>query len=106
MFAAELLAQDAARPVWQISGGALVGIVFWLAIALIVIVPSLAHYWAQVRKAEAEARLKEQMVERGFSPGEILAVINNNPAALRDTVPHSKGGAMTPSKLPPEHAHV
>lgn len=106
MFAAILLAQDAARPLWRIDGATIVGVTFFLSIALIVIVPSLAHYWAQVRKAEADARLKEQMVARGYSPAEILAVLSNNPAALRDIVPSAKGGAMTPSKLPPEHAHV
>jgi hypothetical protein len=77
---------------------------FWVCIAAMVVVPSLAYYWQQARKVDAETALKQQMVERGYSAEEILAVVNNSAKHLKGSTP--KGGAMTPSKLPPEHSHV
>ena len=77
---------------------------FWVCVALMVIVPSVASYWHSLRKAEVEVGLKQQMVERGYSAEEILAVINNDAAILRKG--KTKRGSMTPAKLPPEHVEV
>ena len=50
-------------------------LVFWGAIALICIVPAIAHYWWKVRRDELEAELKRSMVERGMSADEIVRVL-------------------------------
>jgi hypothetical protein len=86
------------------SNGYMVAIMFWVCIALMVIVPSLGHYWQQAKKVEAETALKQQMVERGYSAEEILAVVNNDTKAAKN-LPR-KGAPMTPSKLPPEYSQL
>ncbi len=40
---------------------------------------SLAGEWRKVRVAEQNAVLKKEMIERGFSPGEIVRVIEAGP---------------------------
>jgi hypothetical protein len=84
--------------------GYTVGIIFWVCIAAIAIASSLGYYWHLVRKAEIEATLKQDMVARGFSAAEIIAVLNNDASNLKDNLPPAK--PMTPSRLPPEHARV
>ena len=66
MFAHTLLAQ---------SGFASAVAVFWIAIALICIVPSLAYYWYKLKKAELDAGLKQTMLDRGMSVEEIERVL-------------------------------
>src|SRR5205823_3824444 len=51
-------------------------LVFWTAIALICIVPSIAHYWWKVRKAEMEAALKQEMIRQGMSADDIQKVLD------------------------------
>lgn len=50
-------------------------LIFWGAIVLICVVPTLAHYWAKVRQTEVEASLKREMIERGMSAEEICSVL-------------------------------
>jgi hypothetical protein len=50
-------------------------LIFWGAITLIVLVPTLAYCWAAVRKADAEAALKHEMIQRGMSAEEIERVL-------------------------------
>ena len=46
------------------------------ALALLIpIVAIIAHHWQQVRRAELERRLKEQMLERGMSAEDIERVL-------------------------------
>ena len=53
-------------------------VVFWGAIVLICIVPSIAHYWWKARQAEIDAELKRQMLERGMSAEEIRTVLESS----------------------------
>lgn len=85
------------------DGGSIVAIGFWTCIAAIVIVPTIAHHWHKTREAELETSLKQEMVARGYSAEEILAVINHDAKSLAGR-PHAK--SMTPSKLPPESVTV
>jgi hypothetical protein len=50
---------------------------------LICTVLAFAHYWYKTRKAKAEALLKQEMVARGYSAAEILAVVNNDRDQLK-----------------------
>ncbi len=50
-------------------------LVFWGAIVLISTVPVVCHYWCQNRRAEQEAALKREMIERGMSADEIERVL-------------------------------
>lgn len=52
--------------------------IFWTAIALICIVPSIAHYWWKIRKAELEAALKQQMIQQGMSADEIQKILSSS----------------------------
>ena len=45
----------------------------WLTITTVV--SSVAYYWHKVRKAELEASLKQEMIQRGMSADEIKQVI-------------------------------
>jgi hypothetical protein len=81
-----------------LDGGAAVGIAFWICVAAVVIAPSLAHYRYKAREAELSIALKQEMVARGFSAEEILAVVNNQPKSLAGK--ELRASAMTPSKLP------
>lgn len=53
--------------------------VFWAAITLMVLVPSLSglvvSYWYKLRKAELDTQLKHQMLELGMSAGDIERVL-------------------------------
>jgi hypothetical protein len=50
--------------------------VFWSAITLICVVVSLAHYWWKVRKAELDAALKQEMIQKGMGAEDIERVLN------------------------------
>ena len=41
--------------------------IFWGAIVLISVVPTLTYYWHKTRKAEMDADLKMRMLEMGMS---------------------------------------
>jgi hypothetical protein len=49
--------------------------IFWCAIVLICVVPYLAHYWYKARKAELEASIKLEMLQRGMSADDIVRVL-------------------------------
>src|SRR4051812_26664945 len=45
--------------------------IFWTAIVLISTVPVVTYYWHKVRRAELDAELKREMIQRGMSADEI-----------------------------------
>ena len=49
--------------------------IFWIAIAVIAIVPTLAVFWHKTRKAEMDADLKMRMLEMGMSAADIERVL-------------------------------
>lgn len=49
--------------------------VFWIAIVLISIVPTITYYWHKTRKAEMDADLKMRMLEMGMSANDIERVL-------------------------------
>ena len=49
--------------------------VFWLAVAAMVIVPSVLHYMRQAKRDEQESELKRDMIARGMSAEEIERVL-------------------------------
>ena len=49
--------------------------VFWSAVTIMVVGPSLGYCWASVRRAEIEANLKRDMIARGMSADEIQRVL-------------------------------
>jgi hypothetical protein len=51
--------------------------VFWTAITLICVIPSVAHYWYKLRKAEMEAALKQDMIRQGMSADDIERVLKS-----------------------------
>jgi hypothetical protein len=50
-------------------------LVFWVAITLICVVPSICHYVYRWRKTELETELKRDMIARGMSAEEIERVL-------------------------------
>ena len=49
--------------------------VFWIAIVLISIVPTITYYWHKTRKAEMDADLKMRMLEMGMSANDIERIL-------------------------------
>ena len=49
--------------------------IFWSAIVLICVVPMISHYWYKLRRAEMDAALKQDMLQRGMSAEEIKTVL-------------------------------
>ena len=49
--------------------------IFWIAIVLISIVPTITYYWHKTRRAEMDADLKMRMLEMGMSPSDIERVL-------------------------------
>ena len=49
--------------------------IFWTSVAVMVVVPTLAHYWYKVRQAELETELKREMIQRGMSTDQIVRVL-------------------------------
>ena len=49
--------------------------IFWGAIVIISVVPSLTYYWHKTRKAEMDADLKMRMLEMGMSATDIERVL-------------------------------
>jgi len=50
--------------------------VFWTAITIMVVGPTLIYCWSSVRRAEMEANLKRDMIARGMSADEIQRVLD------------------------------
>jgi hypothetical protein len=61
------------------------------------VVSTLAVYWHKVKRAEMDAALKQQMLERGMSAEEIRIVIESSSDRRRET-PALKGS------IPDEHS--
>lgn len=55
--------------------------IMWAAIVLISTVPVIMTYWHKVKRAELDARLKQEMIEHGMSADEIVKVLH---ASSRD----------------------
>ena len=49
--------------------------IFFSAIVLICVVPTIAHYWWKIRQAEIEATLKRDMLDRGLSVEEMERIL-------------------------------
>ena len=49
--------------------------IFWSAIVLMSVVPTIAHFWWKIRQAEIEATLKRDMLDRGLSVEEIERIL-------------------------------
>lgn len=49
--------------------------IFWGAIVIISVVPTLTYYWHRTRKAEMDADLKMKMLEMGMSASDIERVL-------------------------------
>ena len=73
---------------------------FYLMIILVVAIPVIVSHRYKTRLAELNASLKQQMIEKGYPPEEILAVIREDARLL----PKSNGSLpkMTPSRVPLE----
>lgn len=50
-------------------------LIFWTAIVLICVVPSISYYLYRWRKTELDAELKREMIARGMSAEEIVRVL-------------------------------
>jgi len=50
-------------------------LIFWAAIVLICVVPSISYYVYRWRKVELDAELKRDMIARGMSADEIERVL-------------------------------
>jgi len=50
-------------------------LIFWTAIVLICVVPSVSFYLYRWRKSELDAELKREMIARGMSADEIERVL-------------------------------
>jgi hypothetical protein len=60
---------------WEYIGIALVGVSFWVMVAVITVGPAIAREWRKTHQAKSEAALKQAMVERGMSADEIVRVL-------------------------------
>jgi len=67
-------------------------LIFWGAIVLISVVPSVSYFLYRWRKSELDAELKREMITRGMSADEIervLAAGSPSPPAARNPGEHS-----------------
>ena len=58
-------------------------IVMIVVLGLVGLAAIIAPQWRKVQQAHHEARLKERMIERGFTADEIIRVINAGPGRDR-----------------------
>jgi hypothetical protein len=70
-----LLAQ--VSPNHPIDIGLVVGLVFIVGIFIIALVAIVATAWSQIHRLRLEGPLKQQMIERGMSAEDIVAVLTN-----------------------------
>lgn len=59
----------------RFDGGELIGLVAVVGGLLIAVISIVSHQWRRVRVAEYEASLKQQMLDKGLSAGEIEQVL-------------------------------
>lgn len=67
-------------------------------LALIILVPVIAHYWTSAIHSRHEMELKRHMVERGFTAEEILAVLAGDAKHLRNAAPSENASPAKPLK--------
>jgi hypothetical protein len=65
------------------DAGEFIGLVAVLAGAVCIVTAILARSWRRARQTEAAAAITREMVARGMSAGEILAVLTANTKAAR-----------------------
>ena len=95
----ELCLAQAGVPAWLSSGT--IGVsVFWICIAAICIVSSLNYYRHETEKVRVAAQLKQQMMEHGFSPAEMLAILKENPKLLPKESPSATVAPNKPAAQP------
>ena len=73
---------------------------FYLMVILVVAIPVITSHRYKTRLAELNASVKQQMIEKGYSPDEILAVIQEDARLL--SKPNGSLAKMTPSRVPLE----
>jgi hypothetical protein len=66
-------------------------LIFWGSITLICIVPVISGCWYKIRKAELEAGLKRDMIERGMSADEIERILQAPSNCRRDKAAREVG---------------
>jgi hypothetical protein len=49
--------------------------IFWAAIVLICVVPTISYHWYKIRRAEMDTALKQDMLQRGMSAEQIKTVL-------------------------------
>ncbi len=59
--------------------------IFWGAIVILSVVPTITYYWHKTRKAEMDADLKMRMLDMGMSASDIERVLKaeSNETAAR-----------------------
>jgi hypothetical protein len=75
----ELFSRLGRDEVFALSMTTLIGVILFSVVFLI--------QWRKMRQAELDASLKREMVNRGMSPGEILAILGAAPAPRRPAEP-------------------
>lgn len=71
---------------------------FYLMVILVVAIPVITSHRYKTRLAELNASVKQQMIEKGYSPDEILAVIREDAKLLSKS--NGRLAKMTPSRVP------
>lgn len=83
----------------KFDGGELIGLLSVLMGGLIAITAIVSVHWRKARRAEQDAALKQQMIERGMSAeqiAQVLAASSKSPKdhdeapALRQTIDHAR----------------
>jgi hypothetical protein len=73
----------------------------WLAIGLLVLAGFVAVQWRKVRIAQENAGLKRQMIEEGFTPDDIIRVIQaDTPTRHVGRRPHTARHVAGPACCP------
>lgn len=80
---------------------ALIVCALWLVIGLLVLAGFVAVQWRKVRIAQENAGLKRQMIEQGFTPDDIVRVIQADAPTRRVLwSPHTARHAPAPACRP------
>lgn len=79
-----------------VQGGDFAPLVVCIVMTIMVVTALALWHWSKVRIAEAELRLKERMVERGFSPEEIERVFAAGSSRRRRGRHHLRSEAEAP----------
>jgi hypothetical protein len=66
------------------DSGEVIGLAAVLGGMLVVIIGTIAHYWAQMRRDELSAALKQEMLNRGMNADQIRQVLEANPKSAEN----------------------